>query len=63
MSSLESQLRLSVEIAQCSPELRRYVHCLEARLREAGMRRLLEDLRKDEAQLDSSLPALLRPQA
>ena len=67
MTSLERDLRLSVELARCSPELRCYVQRLHlenlAYRRELGMRKLIDDLRVDEANLDASLPALLRPQA
>lgn len=67
MNDLKSLLSLSVELATLSPPLRQYVkelHAENSRLRrELGMRKLIDDLRVDEANLDASLPALLRPQA
>jgi hypothetical protein len=61
MTTLEEQLALSVELSHCSPALRRYVQRLQVQVRNAGLKRLMEDLERDAA-ASADLPALLRPQ-
>ena len=63
MTLEEQQLRLSLELNKCSPELRAFVKDMQ---RQLGKARLLADLRAQAAEFDisaDSLPALLRPQA
>lgn len=67
MTTYEELLKMSVELATLSPNLRQYVkelHVENSRLRrELGMRKLIDDIRTDEANLDASVSMFHRPQA
>jgi len=61
--SYEQQLKISIDLNRCSPELREYVKDLQ---RQVGKARLLADLRRDlaedERNLDAETCAFHKPQ-